>query len=122
MQVVIDEQVENFIEYMALMAQREATRVTVRIAELGLDPFPSDTVVKSMEVRLFTGMGLAVRRLKSLEFQKYRIFYLVDNPHDTVYVMHIVDRDMYDYENSPATNQAIAKKYRAYYGEKRWLT
>lgn len=121
MQVLVDEQVDNFIQFMVLTGQREASRITVRIAELGFDPFPSDAAVESMEVKLFKGMGLEVRRLKSVEFQKHRIFYLVDNPHDTVYVMHIVDRNHYDYENSPGTNQAIASKYRAYYGEKRWL-
>ncbi len=120
MRVLIDEQVENFLQFMALTGQSEAARITVRIGELGLDPFPSDANVESMEVRLFKGMGLKVRRLKSVEFQKQRMFYLVDSAHDVVYVMHIVDRNRYAYEKSPGTNQAIAEKYRAYYREKRW--
>jgi len=86
---------------------------------LPLDPYPDEqghddifhsTVVKNLEID-----GYYVSRLKSLLFDKYRIFYLVDEDYSLIYVLEIAPRDSTTYDRHSPHYRTIKTLYLEYF-------
>jgi mRNA-degrading endonuclease RelE of RelBE toxin-antitoxin system len=86
---------------------------------LPLDPYPDEqgqddifhsTIVKNLEID-----GYHVSRLKSLLFNKHRIFYLVDDDYNLIYVLEIALRDSTTYDRNSPHYRTIKTLYLEYF-------
>lgn len=86
---------------------------------LPYDPYPDiddendlfhSTIVKNLEKE-----GLEVHRLKSKEFLSYRVFYIVDEEKDLVYILEVVERNSETYKMGAKHVRTIKDLYTKYY-------
>lgn len=89
---------------------------------LPYDPYPEiddeqdlfhSEIVKSLEKE-----AIEVRKLKSTEFANYRVFYIVDDDEQLIYVLEVVKRSAKTYDISTPHMQRIRDFYIKYYVSK----
>lgn len=89
---------------------------------LPLDPYPDvddkNDLFQAELVEFLEKEGMDVYRLKSREFHKYRVFYIVDEDEDLIYILEIVKRTSHTYKLHSSHMQTIKRLYREYYTDK----
>lgn len=89
---------------------------------LPLDPYPDvndgNDLFQAELVKALEKEGIDVYRLKSKEFQKHRVFYIVDEDLDLIYILEIGRRAEDTYKLSATHIQSIKQLYTAYYTDK----
>jgi len=90
---------------------------------LPLDPYPDDPENELFHSKPFKALerdGYDIRILKSKEFFKlYRIFYIVDEPAEIIYILEIVKRSRNTYELSSEHVKIVKDLYIRYYTHKK---
>lgn len=89
---------------------------------LPLDPYPEidneNDLFQAELVKALEKEGIDVYRLKSREFLSYRVFYIVDEDADLIYVLDIVKRTKDTYKLHSTHIQSIKRLYTEYYTDK----
>ncbi len=89
---------------------------------LPYDPYPDiddeDDLFHSTLVESLNREGYEVYRLKSREFRGYRVFYIVDEDENLIYVLEIVKRRSDTYKLNAQHMQTIKSLYIQYYTQK----
>lgn len=89
---------------------------------LPLDPYPDvndkNDLFQAELVEFLEKEGIDVYRLKSREFLGHRVFYIVDEEADLIYVLDIVKRTEDTYKRGSTHIQSIKQLYFEYYTDK----
>ena len=89
---------------------------------LPLDPYPDidnpNDLFRSAPFKNLQKLGYDIFRLKSSEFKKYRIFYIVDEDSSIIYILEIIKRDDKTYNLSGKHINTIKDLYIEYYTKK----
>lgn len=89
---------------------------------LPLDPYPDVNDEKDLFqaelVKALEKEGMDIYRLKSKEFLSHRVFYIVDEDEDLIYVLEIVKRAKETYKLSSMHIKSIKQLYFEYYTDK----
>lgn len=98
------------------MAKRLVGQIKRR---LPYDPYPdkddSDDYFTAVLFDALKQEGIDVYRLKSREWKRYRLFYLVDEDNGLIYILEIVLRDDKTYRLSEKHVDTIKELYIKYY-------
>lgn len=110
---------ESKIESDRITALKIYKQLTKR---LPFDPHPNiknkNEIFHSMPFMALKNEGIDVSRLKSSEYLKYRIFYIVDEDADCIYILHIVEKSPTTYELDTSHIETIKRLYIEYYTNK----
>lgn len=91
---------------------------------LPYDPYPAIDEEKDLfHSEIVTSLekeGIEVRRLKSREFIGYRVFYIVDEDEQLIYVLEVVQRSGKTYDPTAPHIQTIKHLYIQYYVSKQY--
>lgn len=89
---------------------------------LPLNPYPDVDDEKGLFqaelVKALEKEGMGIYRLKSQEFLSHRVFYIVDEEADLIYILEIIKRTKDTYKLSSMHIQSIKQLYTAYYTDK----
>jgi len=99
------------------------TRIFAQLKNrLPLDPYPDvddkNDLFQAVLVEFLEKEGIDVYRLKSREFLSHRVFYIVDEDEDLIYILGIVKRTKETYKLSSMHIQTIKQLYLEYYTDK----
>lgn len=99
------------------------TRIFAQLKNrLSLDPYPDvddkNDLFQAVLVEFLEKEGIDVYRLKSREFLSYRVFYIVDEDADLIYVLDIIKRTKDTYKLHSMHIQSIKRLYTEYYTDK----
>lgn len=90
---------------------------------LPFDPYPDDPENELLHSYPFEALeknGIDIRILKSKElFESHRIFYIVDEPAEIIYILEIVKRNVNTYKLSSEHIKTIKDLYISYYTHKK---
>lgn len=123
MKVILVDSARDTLDYLRGVNE-ELTYAMVRwIKALGSEPrlnrFSKDVTTTTQEIRFLQKQGYDIRRLASTDFERFRIFYFIDDDKDLVKVCEIVrrlkDKDTYDSDELPHI-QRIKQEYDAHFG------
>jgi len=111
-----EESLAYIIDFNKTLGQRIYKQLTKR---LPLDPYPDtdnqNEIFHSMLFMALKKKGFDVLRLKSSEYFKYRVFYIVDEDVNCIYILDIVERSILTYELNTSHVETIKRHYIEYY-------
>jgi len=114
-----EESLAGIISSNKTLGQRIYKQLSTR---LPLDPYPEtknhNDVFHSTVVNALEKQGFDISRLKSSQFIRYRVFYIVDEEFDTIYILHIVERDKATYRLDSEHIETIKRHYINYYSSR----
>lgn len=93
-------------------------KILARIKKLKADPFPhcfGDVTVNSETVRFLKNAGYDIKKLRCSDFDKYRIFYFVDEKVGIVVICEIIKRADDTYNEDAPHIQRIKQAYMKHY-------
>jgi len=93
-------------------------KILARPTKLKSDPYPhsfGDVTVNSETVQFLAGKGYDVRRLRCSEFDRYRIFYFVDEKGGSIIICEIIPRAKDTYEENAPHIQRIITAYNKHF-------
>lgn len=120
MYVKLSKSAEESLAYIIHSERKLGQRIYMQLSQrLPLDPYPDacnqnetfhSTVFKALEKQ-----GFDISRLKSSQFIKYRVFYIVDEDVDCIYILDIVERNDATYKLNAKHIENIKRHYIEYY-------
>lgn len=115
-----EKSLEHIIKNNPSLGERIFSQLRYR---LPLDPYPDDPENELFHSKPFKALerdGYDIRILKSKEFfRSCRIFYIVDEPAEIIYILEIVKRDDDTYKFSSEHVKTIKDLYIRYYTHKK---
>lgn len=118
---------KSTVEYLAKLGRSEndsdrklGKSIFMQLSKrLPFDPYPNidsrKETFQSMPFMALKAEGIDVTRLKSSEYLKYRVFYIVDEDADCIFILHIVEKNLATYNLDSEHVKAIKKHYFEYY-------
>lgn len=97
-------------------------KVLARLKKLKSDPYPhsfGDVTINSATVQCLKEKGYDVQRLRCSEFDRYRIFYFVDEKIELIVICEIIKRADDTYSDNAPHIQRIKNAYGKHFN---WLS
>jgi mRNA-degrading endonuclease RelE of RelBE toxin-antitoxin system len=118
MDVKFERPAEEALAYIMRDDEDLGYKVLARLKKLKIDPYPhsfGDVTINSETVQFLKDQGFDVRKLRCSEFDKYRVFYFVDEKVELVVICEIIKRTDDTYNEKALHIIRIQEAYRKHY-------
>jgi len=122
MNVKFERHAEEALAYIMRDAEELGYKILARLNKLKADPYPhsfGDVTINSETVLFLKDQGYDVNKLRCSEFDRYRVFYFVDEKTDLVVICEIILRKNDTYSDDAPHIQRIKDAYAKHY---KWLS
>lgn len=118
MNVKFERSAEEALAYIMRDDEDLGYKVLARLKKLKADPYPhsfGDVTINSETVQFFKDQGFDVRKLRCSEFDRYRVFYFVDEKAELIVICEIIKRTDDTYNEKAPHIIRIKEAYRKHY-------
>jgi mRNA-degrading endonuclease RelE of RelBE toxin-antitoxin system len=122
MNVKFERPAEEALAYIMRDDEDLGYKILARLKKLKVDPYPhsfSDVTINSETVQFLKDQGYDVKKLRCSEFDRYRIFYFVDERAELVVICELIGRSDDTYNDNAPHIQRIKQAYGKHFN---WLS